>query len=156
MNENEMMIVDLVQDFVLQSSKERIEFSRTGVVETFEECEFSRFLGEYTSEDASRKIKILPNAILVNDESTSKISYKDGELSFQLSRLKYRIEEKDYILKVRNLKQYFPIETNFFGKPTKFVHAVDGVSFKLERGKTIGVVGESGCGKNTLGRTILK
>ncbi|MCM1195448.1 MAG: ATP-binding cassette domain-containing protein [Roseburia sp.] len=66
------------------------------------------------------------------------------------------MEEKDYILKVRNLKQYFPIETNFFGKATKFVHAVDGVSFKLERGKTIGVVGESGCGKTTLGRTILK
>lgn len=63
---------------------------------------------------------------------------------------------KDYILEVENLKQYFPIETNFFGKPTKFVHAVDGVSFKLERGKTIGIVGESGCGKTTLGRTILK
>lgn len=65
-------------------------------------------------------------------------------------------EPADYILEVENLKKNFPIETNFFGKPTRFLKAVDGVSFRLKRGTTIGVVGESGCGKTTLGRTILK
>lgn len=64
--------------------------------------------------------------------------------------------EKDIILEVKNLKKYFPIERSFFGKPIKFLRAVDNVSFTLERGKTIGIVGESGCGKTTLGRTILK
>jgi len=64
--------------------------------------------------------------------------------------------EKDYILEVNGLKQYFPVGKTFFGKPTAFLRAVDGVSFKLERGKTLGVVGESGCGKTTLGRTILR
>ncbi|MBQ8381275.1 MAG: ATP-binding cassette domain-containing protein [Clostridia bacterium] len=64
--------------------------------------------------------------------------------------------EKDYILEVDGLKQYFPIEKNFMGKPISFLRAVDGVSFKLERGKTLGIVGESGCGKTTLGRTILR
>jgi len=64
--------------------------------------------------------------------------------------------EKDYILEVDGLKQYFPVGKSFFGKPTAFLRAVDGVSFKLERGKTLGVVGESGCGKTTLGRTILR
>ncbi len=64
--------------------------------------------------------------------------------------------EKDYILEVDGLKQYFPIKKDFFGKPVAFLRAVDGVSFKLERGKTLGVVGESGCGKTTLGRTILR
>ena len=64
--------------------------------------------------------------------------------------------EKDYILEVDGLKQYFPVAKDFFGKPTAFLRAVDGVSFKLERGKTLGVVGESGCGKTTLGRTILR
>ena len=64
--------------------------------------------------------------------------------------------EKDYILEVDGLKQYFPISKNFMGKPTAFLRAVDGVSFKLERGKTLGIVGESGCGKTTLGRTILR
>ena len=64
--------------------------------------------------------------------------------------------DKKYILEVKNLRKYFPIATNFFGKPTCYLKAVNNVSFSLEKGKTIGVVGESGCGKTTLGRTILK
>ena len=64
--------------------------------------------------------------------------------------------DKKYILEVKNLSKYFPIATNFFGKPTCYLKAVNNVSFSLEKGKTIGVVGESGCGKTTLGRTILK
>ncbi len=62
----------------------------------------------------------------------------------------------DYILEVRNLKKYFPLNPNFFGKPQSILKAVDNVTFGVEKGKTIGVVGESGCGKTTLGRTILK
>ena len=62
----------------------------------------------------------------------------------------------DYILEVKNLKKYFPLNPNFFGKPQSLLRAVDNVSFGVEKGKTIGIVGESGCGKTTLGRTILK
>lgn len=65
-------------------------------------------------------------------------------------------QEKDYILEVDGLKQYFPVKKNFMGKALAYLRAVDGVSFKLERGKTLGIVGESGCGKTTLGRTILR
>jgi peptide/nickel transport system ATP-binding protein len=60
------------------------------------------------------------------------------------------------ILIVKNQKKYFPIKKNFFGKPTHFLRAVDDVSFTVEKGKTLGIVGESGCGKTTLGRTILR
>lgn len=63
---------------------------------------------------------------------------------------------KDDILVVRHLKKYFPVAKNFFGKPTKFLKAVDDVSLTVKRGKTIGIVGESGCGKTTMGRTILR
>lgn len=57
------------------------------------------------------------------------------------------------LLEVRHLKQYFPISTGFFGKtPLK---AVDDVSFTINSGETLGLVGESGCGKTTVGRTIL-
>ncbi|MCL2847758.1 MAG: ATP-binding cassette domain-containing protein [Firmicutes bacterium] len=64
--------------------------------------------------------------------------------------------DKDYILKVIKLKKYFPVKTNFFGKPMAYLKAVDDVTLGIERGKTMGIVGESGCGKTTLGRTILK
>ncbi len=60
------------------------------------------------------------------------------------------------ILEVKNLKKYFPLQTNFFGKTQSWVRAVDDVSIYIEEGKTLGIVGESGCGKTTLGRTILR
>jgi peptide/nickel transport system ATP-binding protein len=59
-------------------------------------------------------------------------------------------------LEVKDLCQYFVVDRDFFGKPIKFLKAVDGVSFKLKKGKTLGIVGESGCGKTTMGRTILR
>ena len=64
--------------------------------------------------------------------------------------------EPDYILRVKHLKKYFPVKTNLFGKVLVNLKAVDDVSFNLERGKTIGIVGESGCGKTTMGRVILR
>lgn len=65
-------------------------------------------------------------------------------------------ERHDYILEVKDLKQYFPIKDGFFQRVVGYVKAVDGVSFKIERGTTMGLVGESGCGKSTTGRTILR
>lgn len=60
------------------------------------------------------------------------------------------------LLEVKNLKVYFPVKKNFFGKILKDFKAVDGVSFTVEKGETVGLVGESGCGKTTLGRTLIR
>ena len=62
----------------------------------------------------------------------------------------------DVLLEVRNLQKYFVVDTTFFGKPKAFLRAVDNVSFSLKKGKTLGIVGESGCGKTTMGRTVLR
>ena len=60
------------------------------------------------------------------------------------------------VLEVRNLKQYFPIKAGLMQRVVGYVKAVDGISFTVERGRTLGLVGESGCGKTTTGKTILR
>jgi len=58
------------------------------------------------------------------------------------------------ILTVSNLKTWFPIKRGIIAKTVGYIKAVDGVSFHINKGETLGLVGESGCGKTTLGRTI--
>ncbi len=65
-------------------------------------------------------------------------------------------EEKKHLLEVRDLKKYFLINKAIQKKNQVFLRAVDGVSFHVDAGKTVGIVGESGCGKTTMGRTILR
>ena len=64
--------------------------------------------------------------------------------------------DPQYILQVNHLKKYFPIKGGMVSKTVGHVKAVDGVTFNLKRGTTMGLVGESGCGKTTTGRTILR
>jgi len=65
-------------------------------------------------------------------------------------------KEEQILLEVKNLKKYFPVRKSFtFGK-TQYVQAVDDVSFFVRKGETLGLVGESGCGKSTTGRTIIR
>ena len=64
--------------------------------------------------------------------------------------------ENEYLLEVKDLVKWFPIKSSFFKQTVGNVRAVDGISFKIKRGQTMGLVGESGCGKSTAGRTILR
>lgn len=63
---------------------------------------------------------------------------------------------KTSLVSVRNIKKYFPINAGLIKKAKSFVHAVDDVSLDINAGQTLGVVGESGCGKTTMGRLVLK
>lgn len=92
---------------------------------------------------------------------SSKPSIKDYIESIQLPK-NIRIEnhkalyQQEPILQVKNLKTHFPLKKNFFGKATSWVKAVDGVSFDVYPGENLGLIGESGCGKTTTGRSIVQ
>src|SRR6516165_9155953 len=64
--------------------------------------------------------------------------------------------ESEPLLSVQNLKKYFPIHRGVFSRVAAHVKAVDGVSFSINKGETFGLVGESGCGKTTAGRAVLR
>ncbi|MBQ2096254.1 MAG: ABC transporter ATP-binding protein, partial [Firmicutes bacterium] len=65
-------------------------------------------------------------------------------------------EYSENVLEVRNLCKYFPIKAGLFSHVVGHVHAVENVSFTLKRGTTMGLVGESGCGKTTVGRSLVR
>ncbi|MGR9114373.1 MAG: ABC transporter ATP-binding protein [Gammaproteobacteria bacterium] len=71
------------------------------------------------------------------------------------SCLKHKIEAKPSLLKVEDFKVYYPIRKGIFKRVVGYVHAVDGVCFSIQQGQTLALVGESGCGKTTLGKALL-
>lgn len=91
-----------------------------------------------TSERLATVSDFLKETVKETTENTSKIK-KEGEV----------------LLAVKNISVDYVTATNWLGKPTAFVNAVQDVSFELKKGETIGLVGESGCGKTTIGRAIL-
>jgi peptide/nickel transport system ATP-binding protein len=96
-------------------------------------------------EKADHKYASVGEALLFNFLTEDDILERNEELS-----------KLEPILKVQNLKTYFPIRKGMFKRSTEYVKAVDDVSFEVYPGETVGLVGESGCGKTTLGRTILR
>ncbi len=92
------------------------------------------------------------NIIEKNTLEHREIIVSEREISDRLENL----PRQEPILKVEQLQTYFPASRSFFGKPTGWIKAVDGVSLQVYPGETLGLVGESGCGKSTLGRTIIR
>ena len=66
------------------------------------------------------------------------------------------LNEKQTLLEVKDLRKYFSVGNGFFNQKKSYLKAVDGISFSINKGETFGLVGESGCGKSTTGRTILR
>jgi peptide/nickel transport system ATP-binding protein len=101
--------------------------------------------GNITEKKQEQKYTSVGEAILLNFTDEDEINERNAFLASQPPQLE-----------VKNLKTYFPVKRGLFGKVRDYVKAVDDVSFNVFPGETIGLVGESGCGKTTLGRTILR
>lgn len=104
--------------------------------------DFMRVEADGTITESDKSVKEVMDKLVVTAEEREK-HLKD-------------IYKQQPVLQVKNVKTYFPISKGVFGKSKEYVKAVDDVSFEVYPGETLGLVGESGCGKTTLGRTILR
>ena len=109
-----------------------------------------------TPEEKMRNLTddVSADKVLEEAEQTAKAEAADAAKTADESEP--LVYDEQYILMVRDLKKYFPIKGGLLNRVVGQVKAVDGVTFNLKRGTTMGLVGESGCGKTTTGRTILR
>jgi peptide/nickel transport system ATP-binding protein len=98
-----------------------------------------------------------PKRLLTVETFLNAQNIKISDIKVEYKEEKATDDEKyPVLLEVKNLKQYFPIKGGIFGRTVDQFKAVDDVSFKLRKGRILGLVGESGCGKTTLGRAVLR
>ena len=102
-------------------------------------------------------MKIDENGDIIDNGISVKEFTKDLEITNSERKIKQtKIYKNDSILKIERLKTYFPVKGGVFGGVTNYIKAVDDVSFDVYPGETLGLVGESGCGKTTIGRSIIR
>ena len=98
-----------------------------------------------------KRLPVVSDFIIQEVEITEKLTAPDEPKTQDT-----RPETKNTVLEIKNLSVHFPLKKNLFGKASSFFKAVDDVSFSVQQGDIVGLVGESGCGKTTLGRSILQ
>ncbi len=120
-------------------------------VEPAVQAELNGTAPETSVEEAAQTENVAEN---YDDEAER--AREEAERNAQIEADKALPPDPEAILEIRHLKKYFTLKKTLMGKPLSTLKAVDDVSFKVKPGETLGIVGESGCGKTTMGRTVLK
>lgn len=120
-----------------------VKLKKLPVVSDFMDTDENGNISVSVSQD--KRIKASGDLLLANYITDDEIAQRNEDL-----------KKNPPILSVRNLKTYFPVKKGIFGKTTDYIKAIDDVSFDVYPGEIVGLVGESGCGKTTLGRSILR
>ena len=146
------VIADLADEVVVMYRSEKVEQAPTAEIFNHAKHPYSKGLLACRPQLHDNPRRLLTVADFMNaagEELTPTTAQRQPQIKTDKT-------SADVLLTVKNLKTYFPIKSGFFGRTTAHVKAVDDVSFTVHKGETLGLVGESGCGKTTLGRTILR
>jgi peptide/nickel transport system ATP-binding protein len=149
------VIADIADEVVVMYRSNIVEKNTTKEIFTNSHHPYTRgLLACRPSLDKNPK-KLLTVSDFMTEEGKEK-TVDPSRLETIEKKFEYNDTDNPILLEVNDLKTHFPVKGGIFGKTIDHIKAVDGVSFKLRKGKTLGLVGESGCGKTTLGRSILR
>ncbi len=146
------VIADLADDVVVMYRSQKVEQAATADIFQQAQHPYSQGLLACRPKLHGNPQRLLTVADYMHADGSAK-TVTDAQLKPQVKADK---SDQAVLLEVNKLSTYFPIKSAWFGRVKAHVKAVDDVSFTVRKGETLGLVGESGCGKTTLGRTILR
>ena len=149
------VIADIADDVVVMYRSNLVEHNNTKNIFTKAEHPYTKGLLNCRPSLDHNPRRLLTVSDFM-DEEGREIQVDQKKMEIETKEVKESKTESKILLEVKDLHTHFPIKGGIFGRTVDHFKAVNGVSFKLQKGKTLGLVGESGCGKTTLGRSILR
>lgn len=149
------VIADIADDVVVMYQSNIVEKGNCKKIFTASEHPYTRGLMACRPGLEGNPKRLLTVSDFMDKEGNEKIVPEEKKIFVQ-KEYSFTEEKNPVLLEVKDLKTYFPLKGGLFGRVQDHVKAVDGVSFQLRKGQTLGLVGESGCGKTTLGRSIIR
>lgn len=151
------LVAEIADEVMVMNKGELVEYNTAS--EIFKHPKYNYTKGLIACKpNIHRQLKRL---ITINDFTNDSIDVNQKLNEYEISdeEIQFRrkeLENKETIIEIKNLSKYYNINTGLFSVSKEKVYAVNDVSFKIFKGETLGLVGESGCGKTTLGRSILR